>query len=622
MRVWPVILDSQPSYLRGRGRSASLLLAPLGTEVVLQYFVAALAEVTDCPPVVVASEVADPRYADWVHALCPSAQVVNTPQALAEAFAGHELSDARLFVDPRCLPTGGLGFADLLRHHVAEPRVAHHLVAFERAIAGTRESVSFDGSGQIRGIQRYYEQSTWSFIAGTTASLVPCACGVASGGDLPRSLDELRHLLISRGVPSRDVQIDGGSLDLSEEGGILAANEALALEASSARLVEESVSTVYIGSGHAVDPTARLMGPIVVHPDASIDANATILGPAVIGAGARIGAGALVAHATIGADSVVPPNVVVRDHAWFKNSGDNVFDLAARPPMPYNERLARLTLNVEHQRSVTRFRNRSVERNSESGVGEARVGLALKRSLDIAVAAIGLTLSLPVFLVIAVAIWLESKGPTFFGDKREGLGGRVFRCWKFRSMFTGADLAQRQLKALDQTDGPHFKAASDPRVTRVGRVLRALNLDEVPQLFNVLVGQMSLVGPRPSPFRENQVCVPWRAARLSVRPGITGFWQVCRHNRAAGDFHQWIEYDLLYVQHQSFLLDLKILAATALTLGGKVRHVPASWLVQSGPVAEEHAGVDHRASHEHLVSRPQPVSTQPVQDAPQAERVA
>jgi lipopolysaccharide/colanic/teichoic acid biosynthesis glycosyltransferase len=124
-------------------------------------------------------------------------------------------------------------------------------------------------------------------------------------------------------------------------------------------------------------------------------------------------------------------------------------------------------------------------------------------------------------------------------------------------------------------------------VTRVGRVLRTLNLDEIPQLFNVLLGQMSLVGPRPSPFRENQVCVPWREARLSVRPGITGFWQVCRHNRSAGDFHQWIEYDLLYVQHLSFWLDLKILLATFLTLGGKAMHIPASWLVgtlQSGTV--------------------------------------
>jgi lipopolysaccharide/colanic/teichoic acid biosynthesis glycosyltransferase len=92
---------------------------------------------------------------------------------------------------------------------------------------------------------------------------------------------------------------------------------------------------------------------------------------------------------------------------------------------------------------------------------------------------------------------------------------------------------------------------------------------------------MSLVGPRPSPFRENQVCVPWREARLSVRPGITGFWQVCRHDRASGDFHQWIEYDLLYVQNLSLALDLKILAATVLTLGGKAQHVPASWLVRS-----------------------------------------
>jgi lipopolysaccharide/colanic/teichoic acid biosynthesis glycosyltransferase len=146
-------------------------------------------------------------------------------------------------------------------------------------------------------------------------------------------------------------------------------------------------------------------------------------------------------------------------------------------------------------------------------------------------------------------------------------------------MYTGAHLAQRGLIALDQTDGPHFKVDRDPRVTRVGRFLRATNLDEIPQLLNVLLGQMSLVGPRPSPFRENQICIPWREARLSVRPGVTGFWQVCRHDRSAGDFHQWIEYDLLYVQYLSFWLDVKILVATVLTLGGKVTHVPASWLV-------------------------------------------
>jgi lipopolysaccharide/colanic/teichoic acid biosynthesis glycosyltransferase len=105
-----------------------------------------------------------------------------------------------------------------------------------------------------------------------------------------------------------------------------------------------------------------------------------------------------------------------------------------------------------------------------------------------------------------------------------------------------------------------------------------MSLDELPQLFNVLLGQMSLIGPRPSPFRENQCCVPWREARLSVRPGITGLWQVCRHNRPGGDFHQWIYFDLLYVQHMSFSLDLKILLATLVTRGGQ-SNVPVHRLI-------------------------------------------
>jgi lipopolysaccharide/colanic/teichoic acid biosynthesis glycosyltransferase len=198
--------------------------------------------------------------------------------------------------------------------------------------------------------------------------------------------------------------------------------------------------------------------------------------------------------------------------------------------------------------------------------------------LDLVVAVGGLVVLAPLGLLIGAVIKLESRGPVHFGHVREGRGGRTFRCWKLRTMAAGSDQQQRQLAGVNQVDGPQFKIEKDPRRTRVGRFLTATNLDEFPQLWNVLVGEMSLVGPRPSPFRENQLCVPWREARLSVRPGITGLWQVCRHDRHKGDFHQWIYYDLLYVQNQSFWLDIKILAATLVSMARR-SHVPLSWLL-------------------------------------------
>jgi lipopolysaccharide/colanic/teichoic acid biosynthesis glycosyltransferase len=570
VRVWPVFLDSQPAYVRGDGRGASLLFAPLGTYTLIEHLLASLAPITENPPVVLSPKEADSGYRRWVHAVCPTARVVGTGEDVAGAFETCELSDAFLVIDPRCLPVRDFQLAALMGHYAAEPRVAHQLVAFETATAGTRERVSFDARGQVRGIHRHYEQTTWPFIAGIAAIVLPSACGILVDGLIPRSLAELRQILTARGVPGRDVPVQGGALDLGEERGMLAANELLLLRATSARQKDRvSSAPLCIGGGHSIHESARLVGPIVIHPDACIEAEATVLGPAVIGAGARIASGAVVAHATIGPDCVVPRGRIVLDRAWFENAGETISRPADHPTLSYGERLARLSI-VPHEHPH--------DRNQEAGPSRRR-HLRLKRALDITVAGLSLAMLTPLLVVLAAVIWLESKGPIFYGDKREGLRGRVFGCWKFRTMFMGAHLAQRDLNALDQTDGPHFKVDRDPRVTRVGRLLRATNLDEIPQLLNVLLGQMSLVGPRPSPFRENQICVPWREARLSVRPGITGFWQVCRHDRSSGDFHQWIEYDLLYVQHLSCWLDLKILAATILTLGGKATHVPASWLI-------------------------------------------
>lgn len=190
------------------------------------------------------------------------------------------------------------------------------------------------------------------------------------------------------------------------------------------------------------------------------------------------------------------------------------------------------------------------------------LGRTAKRAFDIVFSVAALAVTLPFYPLIAAAIVLESGLPVFFRHRRETLGGRVFACIKFRSMRPDADGLQHQLAARNEVDGPQFFIREDPRLTRVGALMRKLQIDEWPQFINVLAGDMSVVGPRPSPFKENQYCPPWREARLSVRPGITGLWQISRTRRVGADFQEWIRFDLEYVERQSLWLDLKIIART------------------------------------------------------------
>lgn len=189
----------------------------------------------------------------------------------------------------------------------------------------------------------------------------------------------------------------------------------------------------------------------------------------------------------------------------------------------------------------------------------ARIG---KRLFDVVFSLIVLALTLPLYPLIALAIVIEDGFPVFFAHKRESVGGREFGCIKFRSMRRDAEQIKAQLMAQNQADGPQFFIENDPRLTRVGKLLRKVQLDEVPQFINVLLGDMSVVGPRPSPFKENQFCPAWREARLSVRPGVTGLWQTRRTRASGSDFQEWIKYDIEYVENQSFLLDLRIIWTT------------------------------------------------------------
>jgi lipopolysaccharide/colanic/teichoic acid biosynthesis glycosyltransferase len=198
------------------------------------------------------------------------------------------------------------------------------------------------------------------------------------------------------------------------------------------------------------------------------------------------------------------------------------------------------------------------------------VDRASKRTFDIVFAFFAILFTLPLYPIVMLAIWIEDGRPFFFTHRRETIGGREFPCLKFRSMRKDAEELKAELRAHNQADGPQFYIENDPRLTRIGALLRRYNLDELPQFFNVLLAHMSVVGPRPSPHAENQFCPPWREARLSVRPGVTGLWQIKRTRRTGSDFQEWIKYDIEYVEKRSFWMDLAIILKTASVMLGKV----------------------------------------------------
>jgi len=184
----------------------------------------------------------------------------------------------------------------------------------------------------------------------------------------------------------------------------------------------------------------------------------------------------------------------------------------------------------------------------------------LKRVIDILLASVLLVVTLPIWAVIAIAIKLDSSGPVIFRQERVGRGGKRFSFYKFRSMWADAEKQRQTLLAMNEMNGPVFKMRSDPRITRLGRLLRRSSLDELPQLINVLRGDMSIVGPRPALPAEVGNYRPTDLVRLWVKPGLTCWWQV--RGRSGCDFDTWMLYDREYVQNISLRIDLTIMLAT------------------------------------------------------------
>jgi len=328
------------------------------------------------------------------------------------------------------------------------------------------------------------------------------------------------------------------------------------MDASGIRLMEGCrvadsaviIGPVVLGRHCVIGERARIIGPTLVG-DGTVVGNNVLVRDSVIWRDSRIGNDASVEYSLLTERSVVKPGQRLLG-ALAEDAGACVSDL-----MPDGELGAPVAYGAHGDAEHRGLLNRGVYR---------RVYLAAKRTLDVLVPIVAFPFLAPILLLTALAIRLDSPGPVFFQQVRCGLGGREFSLFKFRTMVVNAEELYAQAMAQNEVKGPMLKLKKDPRTTRIGEFLRRTSLDELPQLWNVFRGDMTLVGPRPLAMREMIWCPRWRDLRLSVKPGLTGMWQVS--SREEFSFDGWIEHDLRYVRQQSFLLDIQILLKTARVL--------------------------------------------------------
>ncbi|OVE67774.1 multidrug MFS transporter [Clostridium diolis] len=207
------------------------------------------------------------------------------------------------------------------------------------------------------------------------------------------------------------------------------------------------------------------------------------------------------------------------------------------------------------------FNSEEVLFKEQLEIDDSRIGYCfLKRTMDVVCSSIGLIILSPIFLVVAILIRLESEGNSIFAQERVGRNGKKFRMYKFRSMVVNAEELKDKLRAKNEMNGPMFKMKEDPRVTKIGRFIRKTSIDELPQLVNVLKGEMSLVGPRPSLPKEVVKFEDWMMERLTVKPGLTCYWQVS--GRSDIGFEDWMRLDVKYVRERNTIVDIKLVLKT------------------------------------------------------------
>jgi lipopolysaccharide/colanic/teichoic acid biosynthesis glycosyltransferase len=430
--------------------------------------------------------------------------------------------------------------------------IAINIVAQLRA---SYEKVLTTSQNELVGFRLFYEDAAQPFpVTDDWPHHLFLRAGVLSRllmeGGLPLAFDKLLDLCYSKSLAVHSANVGGSVLDLTTENGLLKLVQCRlgSIAMLSHHCVNHSRSNDN-GDDTAIADSARLFGKILLGKGINIGENAIIVGPTMVGNDVKIGRDAVIRASVIGPGVSVQAGELIEERVL-----TNLQAVPNRPAIKTRRVNADPMWNdAQHNTSRGNFRE-------WPKFSYARF---IKRVLDILTSVIVLILFAPVLPVIMLVIKLTSPGPVFFKDARQGLHGKVFKCLKFRTMQVGADRMQERLRILNQADGPQFMVTDDPRLSAVGRFLRETYIDEIPQFVNVLLGQMSVVGPRPSPESENRLCPFWRDARLSVRPGITGLWQMCRTRQPMKDFQEWIHYDIKYVRDLSLKLDLWICWQTA-----------------------------------------------------------
>jgi lipopolysaccharide/colanic/teichoic acid biosynthesis glycosyltransferase len=394
------------------------------------------------------------------------------------------------------------------RYRWLKPRVLRlRVVELERE--GYDERVLADDDGRFLGVQRDYRPAT---AATMRTALTPEPGLAALWRDAPDARSGWRAI--------REVAGPSGCAVDATRGMVFRLGDRFDEQRAGEALLER-----WREPGASLEGVYEFSPGVWLHETAEVAPGARFVGPVWVGAGVRVGPGSVLVGPAIAPDAD-------GGRAATTAQAPVDWDAVAAGAVRVFPRLGR------------------------------RPRRATKRAFDIAFSLAVLTLTAPLYPIIGLAIIIEDGWPVFFAHRRQTIRGREFPCYKFRTMCRNAEQLKAELAKANQADGPQFFIDDDPRLLKVGKLLRKFQLDELPQFLNVLFGHMSVVGPRPSPDKENQYCPAWREARLSVRPGVTGLWQVRRTREPETDFQEWIRFDLEYVQHESWRLDLWIILQT------------------------------------------------------------